>query len=345
MVSLLAFLVVIAICVISHEWGHYFTARLMGIQVHEFAFGMGPAVWKKDCGETTWSVRAFPIGGFVRLAGMDEEKEGEKVDPARTFPVKTPAQRLLVLSGGALVNILLAVLLTALMLWQHGVVDMDSTRIGGLMKGLTAERMGIEPGDEIISVDGETVKTWNELSRSIRALAPDRQITFRIRREGRVFPIKTSVPVNPEYGVPLLGIRPAIVKYPLYQASFNAFGYSFRMGGDILRGIFEWIFQRRQVDLTGPVGIAGMAGQAARQGWWAFISFLAIINLHLGILNLLPFPALDGGRIIFVLAEMITRRKLPEKWESYIHLAGFLVLIALILLITWKDLVKIFVQG
>lgn len=336
---------VIAICVISHEWGHYFTARLMGIQVHEFSFGMGPKILQKRRGETIWSFRAFPIGGFVRLAGMDEEREGEVIDPGRTFPSKKPSQRLLVLSGGALVNILLAILLTALLLWQQGVVDLRSTRIGGLMEGLTAQEIGLKVGDEIVSIQGEKVDNWNEMSRSIRALDPQEPTTLQVLREGTLLSLTAVIPVNPEYGVPLLGIRPAIVKYSLPSSLLRAFGYSFRMGIEILRGIFGWIFQRVKVDLTGPVGIAGLAGQAVREGWWAFISFLAVINLHLGILNLFPFPALDGGRIIFVLAEMITRRKLPEKWESYIHLAGFVVLIALILFITWKDLVKIFFKG
>lgn len=336
---------VIAICVISHEWGHYFTARLMGIQVHEFAFGMGPTILQKRRGETIWSLRAFPIGGFVRLAGMDEERDGEVIDSDRTFPSKKPSQRLLVLSGGALVNILLAIILTALLLWQQGVVDLGSTRIGGLMPGLTAQKIGLELGDEIVTIQGHEVNNWSEMSRSIRALDPQVPATFQIRRDGNVFPLTAIIPVDPEYGVPLLGIRPAVVRYSLPTALVRAFGYSFRMGSDILRGIVGWMFQREKVDLTGPVGIAGLAGQAVRDGWWAFISFLAVINLHLGILNLFPFPALDGGRIIFVLSEMITRRKLPEKWENYIHLAGFVVLISLILFITWKDLVKIFIKG
>lgn len=317
----------------------------MGIQVHEFSFGMGPTVFKKRRGETIWAFRAFPIGGFVRLAGMDEEREGEVIDPARTFPGKKPAQRLLVLSGGALVNILLAVLLTALLLWQQGVVDLGSTRVGGLMEGLTAQQIGLEVGDEIVAISGEAVNNWNEMSRKIRALDSQVPATFQILRKGKTFLIKAVIPVDPEYGVPLLGIRPAMVRYSLTTSLFRAFGYSFRMGTDILRGIVGWMFQREKVDLTGPVGIAGLAGQAVRDGWWAFISFLAVINLHLGILNLFPFPALDGGRIIFVLGEMLTGRKLPEKWENYIHLAGFAVLISLILFITWKDLIKIFIKG
>lgn len=317
----------------------------MGIQVHEFSFGMGPALWEKRSGETVWAIRALPVGGFVRLAGMEEEKEGEVVDPERTFPSKKPAQRLLVLSGGALVNILLAVVISALLLWQHGIIDMDSTRIGVLMEGLTAEKIGLETGDEILAVSGEPVRDWGAMSQAIRSIDPESTVVLDVRREGKIFAIETRIPIDPEYGVPLLGIRPAVVTYPLHAALFKAFGYSFRMGADILRGLFEWIFRRRQVDLTGPVGIAGMAGEAARQGWWSFLSFLAVINLHLGILNLFPFPALDGGRIIFVLAEMVTRRKLPEKWEGYIHLAGFVVLISLILFITWQDLVKIFTKG
>ncbi|QTX33719.1 site-2 protease family protein [Aminithiophilus ramosus] len=342
MISLLSFLLVIAICVIAHEGGHYFAARWCDIQVHEFAFGMGPSLFSRKKGETLWSFRLFPVGGFVRLAGMEEEREGEEiVDERRTFPLKTPFQRFIVLASGASVNLFLAFFLTALLLWGKGVADLDSTKIGSLMEGFPAQSLGLEAGDEILAINGETLKNWNTLSALLQKEAAKGPIDLDVRRGESQFSIHASIPVDAAHGVPLLGIRPPVILYPFHKALLRAFSYVWHLGVDIIRGIVSWIFGHTDVTMTGPVGIAGMAGEAVRQGFWSFLSFLAVINLHLGILNLIPFPALDGGRIVFVLGEMILGRKMSSKWENAIHLAGFVVLIGLILLVTWSDLWKL----
>lgn len=338
LLSLLSFLLVIAICVIAHEGGHYFAARWSDIQVHEFSFGMGPQIWSRRKGETLWSLRAFPVGGFVRLAGMDEGGEGELTDPTRTFPVKSPFQRFVVLASGATVNLVLAVLLTVVLLWGKGVVDMASTTIGSVMRGYPAEELGLVPGDQIISVNGEVLAGWNSLSATLQKEALKGALRLEIDREGRRFYLNTTLPVDPTQGIPLLGVRPQVIAYPLHKALLKAFGYVWLLAAEIIRGLVLWIFGKTDVTMTGPVGIAGMAGDAVRQGFWAFISFLAVINLHLGILNLIPFPALDGGRIIFVFLEMVIGKKISTKWENAIHLVGFFVLIGLILFVTWTDL-------
>ncbi|MFP4482623.1 MAG: RIP metalloprotease RseP [Thermovirgaceae bacterium] len=343
--SLLAFIVVIAICVIIHESGHYLTALANGIQVHEFAFGMGPVLWQRKKNGMLWSVRAIPVGGFVRLAGMGEEKEGEKVLPGASFLEKGPWRRFAVLVAGSLANILLALLLTAILLAGHGVIDMDSTKIGGILAGYPAEEAGIKEGDEIVAVDGAEVETWAEMSREIRGKTREEPVTLRIKRGEGVFDITTVIPVDPELGYPLFGIQPARVTYGPLGAVLNSVSYIWNFSLQIIQGIYTWIAGKADVQITGPVGIAAMAGEAAKSGFWTFVSFLAMINLHLGILNLLPFPALDGGRLILVVFEIIFRRRLPEKWEQYIHLIGFALLIALLLAVTWKDIIRMIPLG
>lgn len=342
MASLLSFIVVIGICVVVHEYGHYITARLLGVQAHEFAFGMGPALFQRKGKHVLWSVRAFPVGGFVRLAGMDEENEGEVVEPGRAFYDKAPWRRFLILVNGSMANILLALLLTAIFLTGHGVVNLSETLVGEIMEGYPAEAAGITPGDRILKVNDSDVSSWGIMSEAIRREALKGPVHFTIRRGDEILSLTTEILPDKAQGIPLFGIRPGMKKYPLKEALASSLSYTVTMSIDMLRGIARWITGTEKVDVTGPVGIASMAGDAARRGLWTFLSFLALINLNLGLINLLPFPALDGGRLIFTAGEMIVRRRLPPKIENYIHMTGFFLLIALIVYITWQDVLRLF---
>lgn len=341
-ISILSFLIVIAICVLSHESGHFMTAKFLGVQVHEFAFGMGPAIAKFSRRSTLWSIRVIPIGGFVRLAGMGEEQTGEEVLPGLSFFEKSPWKRLLILASGSACNILLAIILTVLLLWGHGVMDLGSTRIGDVMPGYPAENIGLLEGDVVLEISGITVENWNALSSVIREKASEGIVDLKVDRSGNILSFSVVIPFDPNYKTPLLGIRPSMDKYPLWQAISGSVGYIWNFSIEIVTGIFEWASGRGHVDVAGPVGIASMAGKAAKEGFWTFLAFLSMINLHLGILNLLPFPALDGGRILIVAGEIVTGKRLPEKWETLVHLAGFALLIMLLVFVTWKDLFRIF---
>ena len=349
--SLIAFIIVIAVCVVVHEYGHYVTAKILGVQVHEFAFGMGPAILQHRNKKTKmlWSWRLFPVGGFCRLAGMNEDEEGEIVIPGMGFDEQPAWKRFLILLNGSLFNVLLAVLLMALFLWGYGVLDMDSTKIGEIMPGFPAEISGLKSGDEILSVNGkkpdEDSKTskWRGMSEIIRTESlKDENVIFEIKRGQENLTLKIKIPVNEEYGRPMLGVSPSHVKYGFIKAIKSSLNYTYRMTSMMLRGFYELIARRQEADVTGPVGIASMSGKAMREGFWDFITFIAIIALNLGILNLFPIPALDGGRILFVLLEMIVRRRLPEKVENWIHMAGFALLISLMVLITCKDIYNLF---
>ena len=349
--SLIAFVIVIAVCVIVHEFGHYITAKILGVQVHEFAFGMGPAIFqhRNKKANMLWSWRLFPVGGFCRLAGMNEDEEGEQVIPGMGFDEQPAWKRFLILLNGSLFNILLAVLLMAVYLWGYGVLDMDSTKIGEIMQGFPAETAGLRAGDEILSVNGqkpsesEKNSKWRGMSELIRVESlKNENVTLEIKRGEENLSLNIKIPVNEEYGRPMLGVSPSHARYGFFKAIKSSIGYTYRMTSMMLRGFYELIARRQEADVTGPVGIASMSGKAMREGFWDFITFIAIIALNLGILNLFPIPALDGGRILFVLLEMIVRRRLPEKVENYIHMAGFALLISLMVLITFKDVYNLF---
>ena len=340
MVSLLAFLVVIGICVIIHEFGHFLTARFFDVQVHEFAFGMGPVLFQRERKGTLWSLRAFPIGGFVRLAGMDEEAEGETVLPGKAFYDKAPWKRFLILVNGAVSNLILALLLTAVFLSGHGVMDLERTIVGEIMEGYPAQTAGILPGDTILTVNKTPVDNWRAMSESIRQEALKGPVDFTVRRGEETLSLSVPIPLSAE-GVRLLGIRPGTRRYTPLTALTTAFSYTVNLSVEMLRGIVRWISGTEKADVAGPLGIATLAGDAARKGIWTFLSFLALINLNLGLINLLPFPALDGGRLFFTAGEMLLGRRLPPKIENYIHMSGFVLLIGLIIYVTWQDLLRI----
>ena len=343
--SLIAFIVVIAVCVVVHEYGHYITAKILGIQVHEFAFGMGPALLQHRNKKTNmlWSLRILPIGGFCRLAGMNEDEEDEEVIPGMGFDEQPAWKRFLILLNGSMFNILLAVVLMALFLWGHGVMNMESTKIGEIMPGFPSEISGLKVGDEILSVNGEKVSQWREMSEKIRfSAAKNEKVKFEIKRSDEILNFEISIPVNKEYGRAMLGISPSYVSYGFLHAIKSSLGYTYKMTSMMMRGLYDLITRQQEADVTGPVGIASMSGRAMRSGFWDFITFIAIVALNLGIMNLFPIPALDGGRIIFVLLEMIVRRRLPNKVENWIHMAGFVLLISLMILITCKDVYNLF---
>lgn len=344
LLNIVAFIIVIAVCVIVHEYGHYITARILGVQVHEFAFGMGPAILQhKSKNNMLWSWRAFPIGGFCRLAGMGEEEGNERVKPGMGFNEQSAWKRFLILVAGPAFNVALAVVLMAFFLWGHGILNMESTRIGEIMPGFPAEHTGLKVGDEILSVNAHEASKWRAMSELIRTeAAKNPDLTFTVKRGEDTLTLTVNVPNNEEYGRPMLGVSPSYTQYTFMQACRSSLSYTYRMTKLMLQGLAEFVLGRQEADVTGPVGIASMSGRAMKSGFWDFLTFIAIIALNLGILNLFPIPALDGGRILFTLLEMITRRRLPEKIENWIHTAGFVVLISLMVLITCKDVYTIF---
>jgi len=335
LITLIAFLIVIGVVVVFHELGHFWLALREGVKVKEFAIGFGPIILSKKKGEVLYSLRAFPLGGFVRLFGETPEESGEG-----SFLESSPWSRLKIISAGPLMNFVLAVLLFFAVFVFNGYPNLNVCKIGSVLPGSPAEIAGLKAGDEVLEIDGVRVSRWEELARIIHS-SPGKRLKLSVMRgEDRVL-----IEVVPEYSsvhkVGLIGITPWIERFNVLGSAYYSVRYTLGVSYLMLSAIGKTLLKKEKLDIRGPVAVAQLAGQAARGGLVNLLSFIGIISVNLAFINLFPLPALDGGRLVFIIFELIFRRRLDPKYESTIHYIGFLVLIVLMLLVTYHDVISL----
>lgn len=319
-----------------HELGHMLLARLCGIKVHRFSVGFGPALLSFNRGGVDYTIGAIPLGGFVKIQGMTPEEEGvDPADPA-SFQNKKPWQRLLVLLAGPFFNYALAIVLM-LGLYVAGThVEVPMT-IGVVAPGSAAAQAQLLPGDFIASIDGEKVTEWGRLVQIVND-SPERELSLEIVREGKTITIPAT-PRADANGVGRLGVTRQSVyrKYPFAEALPLSFAFAHKQLADGLDAIKGLVTGRRGVELSSPIGIVKATSDAAASGLDAFLRVLVAISVALAFFNLLPVPALDGGRALFVLAEAATGRKVSPRLETGLHAAGFIFLLALLVYVAVGD--------
>lgn len=322
--AILLFMVLIFV----HEFGHFIAAKACNVKVNEFAIGMGPAILKKQKGETLYAVRAIPIGGFCAMEGEDEESEDE-----RAFNNKKSWQKIIILVAGAFMNLLLCIIIMSTISFASGVA---TTTISGLTPGGPAEQAGLMSGDVIIEIDGREVAEWQDVSKFIGE-AEDEFVSFKVMRDGASVELIVGTTIS-EDGRKVVGILPKTAHKPLYSlvnGTKSTFSMAISMV-DILKGLFTGGVSTDE--LTGPVGIVAVVNDSASLGF-IYIAFLtAMISLNLAIVNMLPFPALDGGRVIFVIIRMITGKAITDEIEGKVHFIGIMLLFALMIYVTWNDI-------
>ena len=329
--AILFFGVIIAL----HEFGHFITAKLFGIQVNEYSIGMGPTILKKKKGETQYSWRLFPIGGFVSMEGEDEES-----DNPRAFNNQKAWKRFIVVAAGATLNILLGLLLVCIMLGADG--EVATRNVSDVSSQMLAMTDGIQVGDQILKINNTRVFSARDLYYDLYR-DEDGKFDIVLRRNGEKI-ILQDLPVSysAEEGycdfivgyrdTTALNIFPAAVRETVSMTKLIWLSLI-----DMVRGKYSLS------DLSGPVGTIGIvaetASDAITQADYSMIIFiLAFITVNIGIVNLLPLPALDGGRLLFIFIEMVVRKPIPKKFEAWVHAAGFVLLIALMVLITFNDI-------
>ena len=331
---LTVFLTILMLMIITvpHEFGHLVTAKLFRIKVNEFAIGMGPLIASKDMGETKYSLRAVPIGGFCAM-----EAENEESDDEGAFNNKPAWQRIIVLASGAAINVLVALTLMIIITIYVGV---PTNTLDKVVPNSPAASSGILAGDKIISIDGKETSSWIDTVTAISKNRDGKTMEIVVSRDGmeNIFII---TPKKDKDGRLVIGIV-SRASHNVFLCAGQGIKVTWRLNSQMIGALKQMAHKGISKDsVTGPVGMAGLVNKTAHTGILSYLYLVALISLNMAIVNLLPFPALDGGRIIFVLIRKVTGNVISAKAEGYMHLAGFGVLIALFVFITWQDLTRV----
>jgi regulator of sigma E protease len=346
-VDIVIFVLALSVLVLVHEFGHFFAAKLTGVRVEEFGLGLPPKIIFRKKWGTIWSLNWLPIGGFCKLYG--EEGDGNGKD---AFNNKNPWQKGLIVLGGVLMNLVLAVAIFAVVYTVLGIpVETSRVRVIGVAKDSPAEAVGLKIEDVVISVGDKELKKSAELTEEV-AKYKGGKVEIKVDRSGKEEVFVILVREKAPDGQGLLGLvisnteMKKIRWYEFYKGIGAGFKEAYFWGKIIFEGVTSMVggLLRGQVpkDVSGPIGMyQATTSIRMNQGILAVIHFFGVVSVNLAIVNVLPFPALDGGRIIFVIYELISRRKANQKFELMVNNFGMLVLLSLIALITFGDVWRI----
>lgn len=355
MITILIFILILGLLVFVHELGHFIAARALGVKVDEFGFGFPPRIWRIKGKKTTYSVNWIPLGGFVKLHGEDGQSRDKE-----SFASQRAWRRSIILLAGVSMNIILAA-----MIFSFGFVVGLPTDISGgvptggkirnpqvqvleVSKNSAAAGIDLQVGDVLVSINGEkinSVKTAQDITKNIG----ENIINLEYERSGKI--LSTEVKLQKllsgnQAGLGVALAETGLVSFPLpkavYQgviAAVRSLGMILAAFGNIIADLFSQ--QKVSVDVAGPVGIAILTGQVVKLGFVYLLQFAALLSLNLAIINILPIPALDGGRLLFITIEKIRGRPVSPEVETKIHNTSFAILMGLIVLVTFRDIFKI----
>lgn len=337
LLSIVGALLVLTVLVFVHELGHFYAGKRLGFRIDEFAIGMGPVVCSKEKNGTRFAIRALPIGGLCAFHGEDEG-----VSDPECFNAQPVWKRMIVVLAGPFMNILLAVVLAVIILMTYGEympMINDFTA-----ENTPAEAAGIQVGDIITEIDGKSITYYAECTDYIRQ-ADHAGIEVTVRRGGSDVTLTARDIYDPESGSNRLGIyiSPERLRYGLLEAATNSVRYTCYIVKEmfkVLGGLFTGSVTSD--DVAGPVGTISIIGQAVRAGFEVVLRLGVLISINLGIMNILPIPALDGGRFLFMVIEAVRGKPIPPEKEGMIHMAGLVLLFSLMILLTVMDVRKLF---
>ncbi len=361
--SIIVSLLIFGIVIIVHEFGHFITAVKSGIKVEEFAIGMGPLIWSKQGKETLYSVRLFPIGGYCKMEGEDQAN----MSPS-SFNSKSVWARMWVISGGVIMNTILAFIIFFSINLYTGFREVV---VHSVIEGYPAEAAGLQPGDEIYSVDGYKVETQEELSlrlsdASTEDLAKGEEpvIDLIYKREGEKYQVEMPLMKDIATGRYIIGFNVSaktgvlgeevegFEKATLIETVDSAIDDMFFVVESTIYGLRNLFTQSNPVQqVAGPIGIIGAIGSTYEETVETSGAGLALLNMvyimglisaNLAVFNLLPIPALDGGRLVFLFIEAVTGKRVPPDKEGFVHFVGFVVLMAFALVVAFSDIYKLF---
>ena len=357
MVTIAIFFIILVVLVLVHEFGHFIVAKKNGIKVEEFGFGFPPRIFGKKIGETLYSINLIPLGGFVKLYGEEyHELEGKtKIEKeklsSQAFVNKKPFQKAQVIVAGVIMNFLRGWMIVSY-LFTSGITVPNGVSIIKIQENSPAYSAGLKANDSFVKIVTENevlpITTSSDLISATKKYA-DKNILLVVKRADNAMYFKIIPRSNPPLGEGSLGVvidqNLQVLKYPWYQAPFYGLAHSYKMTKTILVEILKIPVQliskhKTSVEFSGPVGIAKVIGQARKYGINAILEITAVISLNLAVINILPFPALDGGRMIFVIYEFITGKRSNQNFEKYLNFVGIILLLSLSVLITFLDIKK-----
>ena len=341
LITLIAFIFILGVTVTIHEFGHFLFAKKAGIYVYEFSIGMGPRLFKfnRKNDETDYSIRLLPIGGYVQMAGEDIEVD-KNIPKDKQLQSKTWLQRFLTMVAGVMFNFLLAIVVLFIVALING-VTLDATKIS------KSNIKGLKVGDKIVSVNGKFVNNYDKLALEL-SVAGNNKFTMKVKHKDNTY---DTVTVKPKavytkkhklkgytYGFEIKGKHE--------HSILSSIKYAFTKFFSIMEQMFftVWYLITGKISLkllSGPVGIFSIVGTAAKTGFVSVLSLLALISVNVGFINLLPIPAFDGGHILFLIIEKIKGSKVNPKVENTIHTVFFVLLMALMLYITFNDILRL----
>ncbi len=334
-------IIMFMLLIVIHEFGHFIAAKICKVRVNEFAVGFGPKLFKKQWGETLYSFNLIPLGGFCAMEGEDEESTDD-----RAFCKKKPLQRLFIVANGAIFNLLLGLIIVCISLLPNtGSNLLGTTTVAKFDENSISANYGLEVGDQIIEVNGRKVFTDRDLSYTFTNVKGD-AVDLVVRRNGEKVKL-SDVRFETE---DIDGIN--VLKLDFWilgeEKSFlniieHTFTTTFSYCRIVWFSLIDLISGRYGISaMSGPVGITAVVGEAAKQSLLNILPIMALITVNLGIFNLLPLPALDGGRLLFVLIELVARKPVPQKFEGVVHTVGFIILFGFMILIAAKDIIFLF---
>lgn len=363
--NIIIFIIILFVLVLVHEFGHFFSAKKFGIRVDEFGFGFPPKIFGKKYGETEYSLNALPFGGFVKIFGEDPNEESiNGPDAKRSFISKPQWQQAIVLVAGILANFLLAWILFSFVFLMGSPLATDSIPqsakdkmtgnliVFGVLKDGPAYNAGIKEGDKIISISTKKEKLSDPSIESFVKFSnkPNEDLTLTFQRSGKEISVVMMPQEDKDMGRAYIGISPGILlsgKFGIMDSVKYGFETTVLSSKDTVTAfvkLFQGGEQSKQVrnSVVGPVGLVKVTGVVKEIGFGYLLSFMAVISISLAVVNFVPFPALDGGRLLFVIIEKIKGSRLNSKVANTVNMVGFFILIALMLLVTYHDVIKLF---
>lgn len=377
MITLAIFIFILSFLVLIHEFGHFIAAKKAGVRVEEFGLGIPPKLFGKKIGETEYTLNLLPFGGFVRLTGEDETSQNGLLQDPKSYVSKKPVSKAVILVAGIFMNLLAAFILYYIVLgfnsfksgsiplfsdfeFKFGNVKRLNTVITGVQPGSSAEKAGVGFGFALIEIDGKPVYSIEEVRDALKEKEgiETKLLLMDVRTPSRETKLVTVTPSKSEEGRPVLGVMlgpVATIHYETFMQrafagpmhSYNVMSYTFYVFGKLIQASFKTRdLTPVSIGVSGPVGVFSVVGEVVKVGGsevlFGLLDLTAMLSLSLAVMNILPFPALDGGRLVFVLIEMVTGKKVHPVKEAMLHRLGMAILLALMVLITFKDLRNLF---